>query len=377
MAESAGVKEQTEAARPPRRTNAYQEWIKSTGVPVHKGYYVEDVRTLELGRWDERECNAAFLDLAGQEGISEARVTEIPPGKTMPPLRFALDEAVYVADGRGLTTVWSADGKSSKTFEWTTHSLFLLPRNSTHQFSNTQGNAPARLLHYNYLPQAMFVLPDAGFFFNNAYAGTDSPQVEEFYSAAQVYPALDRFGKPREMWYGNFFPDMLAWDKLHAYEDRGAGGSRVGIQFPNTPITSHMSVFPSRTYKKGHRHGPGTVIVIPGGEGYSVMWIGDGDKVYIPWHEGSVFVPPDRWFHQHFNVGQRPARYLAFHGVRPGVQNTETIQDVLNDQIEYTAEDPWIRQKFQEELGQRGLTSLMPDQIYADPAFVMPVEEED
>ncbi len=377
MAESTGVKEQTETARPPRRPDAYQEWIKSTGVPVHKGYYVEDVRTLALGPWPERECNAAFLDLAGQEGVSEARVTEIPPGKSLPPLRFAMDEAVYVVAGRGVTTVWSPDGKTQKTFEWTTHSLFLLPRNSTHQFSNTSGSTPARLLHYNYLPQAMYILPDPGFFFNNPYVPAETSNAEEVYAAAQVYPALDRFGKPREMWYGNFFPDMLAWDKLHAYEDRGAGGSRVGIVFPNTPITSHMSVFPSRTYKKGHRHGPGTVIVIPGGEGYSVMWIQGQDKVYIPWHEASVFVPPDRWFHQHFNVGATPARYLAFHGARPGGQNTETIQDVLNDQIEYTVEDPWIRQKFEEELGQRGLKSLMPDQIYTDPNYVMPVEEED
>jgi hypothetical protein len=152
----------------------------------------------------------------------------------------------------------------------------------------------------------------------------------------------------------------------------------VGVQFPNSPISAHMSVFPSRTYKKGHRHGPGVVIVIPGGEGYSIMWIEGHEKVEVPWHEASVFVPPDRWFHQHFNVGNIPARYLAFHAIRRGVsQNTERIEDVMRDQIEYTQEDPFIREKFKEELGKRGLESLMPEQVYTDPNYVIPVQPED
>ena len=65
-------------------------------------------------------------------------------------------------------------------------------------------------------------------------------------------------------------------------------------------------MFPSRTYKKQHRHGPGIVIVIPAGEGFSVMWPEGKEKVFIPWPEASVFVPPSRWYHQHFNVGPRP-----------------------------------------------------------------------
>ncbi|MCH7608435.1 MAG: hypothetical protein IIC94_07710, partial [Chloroflexi bacterium] len=67
-------KQQTEApAERQRAQSPYEKWIASTGVPVHRGYFVEDVRTLELGPWPERECDAAFLALTGQEGISEAR----------------------------------------------------------------------------------------------------------------------------------------------------------------------------------------------------------------------------------------------------------------------------------------------------------------
>jgi len=133
-------------------------------VPIHRGYYIEDARTVEVGPWADRKCNAAILVLAGQEGVSEARITEIPPGGTTEPVRFALDEAVYVVEGRGLTTVW-ADGQPKTTFEWQKHSMFLLPHGHVHQLSNAQGNQPARLLHYNYLPIAMAITPDTNSFF--------------------------------------------------------------------------------------------------------------------------------------------------------------------------------------------------------------------
>ena len=106
--------------------HGYESWIRSIGIPVHEGYYLDDLRTIELGWWEERQCNAAFLQLEGQQGVAEARVTEIAPGQTLPPLKFALDDVVYVLEGRGFCTVSSDDGQSSRTFEWQKHSLFLL-----------------------------------------------------------------------------------------------------------------------------------------------------------------------------------------------------------------------------------------------------------
>src|SRR5438552_19068344 len=102
-------------------------------------------------------------------------------------------------------------------------------------------------------------------------------------------------------------------ERLHTNAELVAGGHRLGVQFAKSSLWSHMAVFPSRTYKKGHRHGPGVVIIIPAGEGYSIMWPEGAEKVVIPWHEASGFVPPDRWLHEHFNVGGDHARSLAFH----------------------------------------------------------------
>ncbi len=350
----------------------YETFIQSVGIPIHRGYFIEDGRTVELGEWKERECKAAFCVLAGQEGVSETRVSEIAPGQTLPPIRFSLDEIIYVLSGRGLTTIWAGDGPK-RTFEWHTRSIFMIPKGCTYQMTNTQGNAVVRLLHTSSLPMAMGLIPDPEFYFNSRYNDPELLYKEDIFAAAKMTQnANGRDDRP--IWYGNFFPDMAAWDKLHTYEERGAGGLRVGIQFTNSAYWSHMSVFPSRTYKKAHRHGPGVLIVIPSGDGYSIMWPEGKDKVVVPWHEASIFVPPDRWFHQHFNVGVEPARYLAFH---PPGRGRESAPDPARDQIEYVAEDPFVRATFAQELAKVGHTSLMPNECYTDPNYHWAYGEQD
>ena len=82
-----------------------------------------------------------------------------------------------------------------------------------------------------------------------------------------------------------------------------------------------------------------------------------------------MFVPPNKWFHQHFNAGATPARYLAVHSPMQFYGHAEKVEDRAKDQIEYPDEDRFVRKKFEEELAKRGLTSLMPGEAYADKNF--------
>jgi len=356
-----------------QRVHPYDKWVESLGVPVFRSYYIEDLRTLELGRWDQHDCDVAFLQLAGQEGVSGAYLIEIPPGKTLPAFRIAIDNLAYVVEGRGLTALWAGD-KPKVTFEWQKHSMFLVPANHSYQLTNAQGNQPVRILFTNGLPTAMTAVPNPEFYFESPYVDLSILyDDDEFYSEAKVMK--DTTGRMRNVWVCNFFPDMLAWDRLDPFKGRGAGGRVVWVTFPKSIHGSHMSVFDQGTYKKGHRHGPGVVIVIPTGEGFSVMWKEQGaEKIVIPWHEGSVFVPPNRWWHQHFNAGAEPARYIALHaptGMPTGAASFtstsgERITNREEDQIEYPDEDPWIRQNFEEELARRGVKSRMPEIAYQD-----------
>jgi oxalate decarboxylase/phosphoglucose isomerase-like protein (cupin superfamily) len=348
----------------------HDRWMASLGLPIHSGYFIEDLRQLPLGRWEARGCDAAFIQLQGQQGITETRVSEVPPRAVLPPVRLAFDEVVYVVQGRGATTVWDGGG-ARKSFEWQENSMFLLPRHHFHQFSNTHGSQPARLLNYNYFPLLLSASPDPDAFITTEMGNAGEPVRNVDLEALYAQPSLrttnpeDVIWKRRhQVWVGSFFPDMSAWDKLDVSTRRGAGGRSVAMEFPGSEISCHMSMFPAGTYKKAHRHGPGRAIVIPAGEGYSVMWEEGKDRVIAPWKPGSLITPPNRWFHQHFNVGHSPARYLAFHPPLQFDGHAERVEDRQRDQIEYVDEAPAVRQLFEAELAARGLTSLVPPAAY-------------
>ena len=343
----------------------YENWIESLGIPIHRTYFVEDLRTIEVGPWEERECNAAVVILEGNKDFMETRVTEIPPGATLPPLKFSLDDIIYVLSGQGMTTVWDREGGVKRTFEWQPHSLFFIPRNYTYQLGNARGHEPARLLHYNYLPMAMSIIPDPEFFFNNPAL---EPSVDimggedhNVYSEAKWIPDARRGGTGG--WVASFFPDLMAFDKIHTND------VLPSLQYCLPNITSLRiggHPLPAGTYKTAHYHGSGAVIVIPGGEGFSLMWpvFDEGqEKMFVPWHEGSMFGPPNLWYHQHMNVGPKPARYITLHPAR------HIEPSYRGSGIPYTQEDPWVRQKFEEELAKRGLESKMPPELYTDPDF--------
>jgi hypothetical protein len=176
----------------------------------------------------------------------------------------------------------------------------------------------------------------------------------------------------RAVWTSNFFPDIHAWEKLEPYRERGAGGSMVAFGSVHGGLgATHatMSVFPAQRYKMGHKHDAGAVIVIPRGEGYSVLWKPDtNQRLVCEWKEGSLLVPPHMWYHQHFNLGHEPARYLKLNGHIPAFRESH--------QIDYSVEDPWVRRRFQEQLATRGMTSAMPDECYSTPNYVWPYGED-
>src|SRR5262249_46141573 len=210
------------------------------------------------------------------------------------------------------------------------------------------------------------VTPDPAFFFHDYHVPSTPLALrgDHAYAPAQLlFQPEDAPTMPanaNSFWYGNFMPDMRAWSNLTSSHSRGGGGKVMFVQFPDTEMFVHMSVFSPRTYKKAHRHGPGRAIVIPAGEGYSIMWEEGKEKVIVPWQEGSMLTPPDRWYHQHFNISGEPARYMALHPPKQFSGHAEKVEDRVGEQIEYPDEDPEIRARFESELSRRGLTSLIP-----------------
>lgn len=124
------------------RVAEYEEWVKEQQIPIHKGYFVSDFKTIEVGPWDQRETNGCFVQLAGQEGWTQICVQEIPPGRTSRPFKMAVDELIYVADGRGVTTLW-ADGEKKLTLNGTSSVSSLCLETFGTNYQICRGQNPA------------------------------------------------------------------------------------------------------------------------------------------------------------------------------------------------------------------------------------------
>jgi hypothetical protein len=114
------------------------------------------------------------------------------------------------------------------------------------------------------------------------------------------------------------------------------------------------------------------------GEGFSLMWP-EGEKPRrYDWEEGTLITPPNMWFHQHFNTGTAPARYLAFKQEGVAIRNEQGVpkawisRRVGGHQIDYADESQEVRQMFAEALAKHGLTSRMQEAYQSELADLPP-----
>jgi len=345
----------------------YQKWIEAQGIPIIRDFYIESLRTVELAPWDWKGARGAYLNLIGTGDANDSYLCEIPPGNHVRPQRLLFEEMVFVVEGHGSTCVWNDENKKI-SFEWQEGSLFSPPINTWRQHFNGSGINPARLFVVTSAPPIINLFRNLDFVLNNPFSFNDrfDADPESFSGSGESYKV-----KATTVWDTNFVPDVRSI-ALHLRRNRGAGGSFLHIELAENSMTTHISEFPVGTYKKAHRHGPGAHVVIIGGQGYSLMWP-EGEPIRrFDWHDGSVVVPPERWFHQHFNTGVTPARYLAlrwgsrkFSRAFGRTYGTDENVKTGGDQIEYTDEDPQIRAMFEQELAKSGLSSRMGEVLSA------------
>jgi hypothetical protein len=107
------------------------------------------------------------------------------------------------------------------------------------------------------------------------------------------------------------------------------------------------------------------------------MWPEGDEPRRYDWEVGTLIVPPNMWFHQHFNSGTTPARYLAFKHEVVAVRNAQGVPKAWisrrlgGDQIDYADETPAVRKLFADELAKNGLVPRM-DQAYAQELADLP-----
>ena len=340
---------------------AYERWMEKEGIPILKGYHIDNVYTAPLGPWERKGGSGAFVNLVGGELLTDSYLCEIPPGGSLKPQRHLFEEMIFIVKGQGATTVWN-EGGPKRTFEWQEGSLFAIPLNAWHEHFNGRGDMPARYLGVTIAPSMMNIFHNMDFIFKNDFVFRDRYGAEEDYFSSEGKLLRDERAR---IWESNFISDVRGI-KLYEAEGRGYTSTNILFEMADNTTTAHISEFPVGTYKKAHRHGPGAHVIIIGGDGYDLVWPEGGERLKIALHDGCMFVPPDKWFHQHFNTGTTPLRYLALrtggrkNPTRKDLGETDTSLKSGGWQIEYADEDPEIREMFAEELAKEGLEMKMP-----------------
>jgi oxalate decarboxylase/phosphoglucose isomerase-like protein (cupin superfamily) len=368
MSKTAVVSEEFAKKFATEKDTPYTRWVRAEGLDIVAAHYVPDLNTVELKPWARRGGRGVYVNHEASRTSNDCYVCEIPAGKSLAPQRQLYEEMIYVLDGRGSTTVWNDAGKRV-SFEWKAGAIFAIPLNCWHQHFNGSGKDAARYVAVTNAPVIVNSFSDIHFVFNTKHDFKERFDGEPEYFAnkgEQKGLLLDT----------NFVADAINLP-LFAAKERGAGGGHTRFSMARGSMNSHISQFPVGTYKKAHAHGPGAHVIVLSGEGFSLMWPEGEDPKRYDWREGSMIVPPNLWFHQHFNTGTTPARYLAFKAEGVAIRNAQGVPKAWisrrlgGDQIDYADERPEVRKWFADALAKHGLQSNM-DKAYAAEQAELP-----
>jgi oxalate decarboxylase/phosphoglucose isomerase-like protein (cupin superfamily) len=356
MAKDAIVSEELARKFAAEKDTPYTRWVRDEGLEIISAHYVPSLHEVELRPWARRGGRGVFINHDASRTSNDCYVCEIPAGGKLAPQRQLFEEMILILSGRGATTVWN-DAGARVAFEWQQGALFAIPLNAWHQHFNGSGREPVRYVAVTNCPPVMNLFEDVAFVFNTPYDFKSRFAGEPDYFASKG----EQKGLLLET---NFVADAVNLP-LIAAKERGAGGGHIRFNMAKGSMNSHISQFPVGAYKKGHRHGPGAHVIVLGGEGYSLMWPdGEAPRRY-DWRLGTMIVPPNMWFHQHFNVGTTPARYLAFKHEGVAIRNAQGVPKawismrIGGDQIDYADEQPAVRTMFADALAANGLRPNM------------------
>jgi len=338
---------------------AFEQWVDFEGVPMIRDFFIPDLHAVEVRSWDRLGAEGCWVVLGAPEDqlSMAAYVCEIRPGQSTKPQRHLFEEIVFILEGSGATAVWN-EGEKRLTFEWKRGSLFSPPLNEWHQHFNGSGSEVVRYVALTNAPAVFNMFHSYEFIMANPFRFR-----ERFDGDSQYFSGKGKT-HPGDVWESNFIPDIVDVP-FFEFSLKGPGMKHVELELSSNTLSAHISESPVGVYKKAHRHGPGANIIILAGRGYTLMWREGEPWKRFDWGPGSMTSPPNRWFHQHFNLGRQPIRQLALKGWGQkypigGWEQMFKSTEAGGDMIEFEDEDPALRAMYIEELKKEGLELNMP-----------------
>ena len=310
---------------------AYDEWFAKykDHMPTFEGLMIQDARTEPLSHWEDMGVDGLYIKMADYQ-ITDGWILEIPPHGQTNSQRHMFEAGMYFFGGPGHITIQQDDQRPQRIdFQYRT--LFSIPLNVSYQLFN-ESDEPVRVVVVTSFPFIINAMHNEDFVFDNPFVFRDRYDGEEGFTRFRTHPR-------ENLTITNVVQDALEFE-LDNYDHRGKGTTNMHWTMSgNTMIDLHVSEMPSGKYKKAHRHSSDAFILLISGNGYSLTWP-EGryeDRIRVDWNEGTIFVPPIYWYHQHMNPGKTSARYLAINapklvsdlGLRFGDQLDEDLPMVV------------------------------------------------
>lgn len=317
----------------------YELWFTENKdkMPAFEGLLIQDARTEPLEYWEEKGVDGLYIKMADYQ-ITDGWILEIPPKGKTKSMRHLFEAGMYFFGGPGHIVI-QQQGNRPQRIDFGYRSLYSVPLNVRYQIFN-DSDEPIRLVAVTSFPFTLNSFNNEEFVWKNDFAFRDRYDTEEDYGTMSEHTG------PNDT-TTNFVKDALEFE-LDEYDHRGKGTTNMHWKMSgNSVIDLHVSEMPPGVYKKAHRHSSDAFILLTSGEGYSLTWP-EGryeDRLRVDWQEGTIFVPPIYWYHQHLNPHPtESARYLAINA--PPIVINLGLR--FNNQLE--SDLPGIEEEFNEEV---------------------------
>ncbi|MDP2644417.1 MAG: hypothetical protein Q8P24_05725 [Desulfobacterales bacterium] len=325
---------------------AYESFLAKEALPVIRGYFVEDFRTVQVKPWKRMGALGCYLNLGGQED-TDVYVCEIPPAGQTTPQRHLFEALIYIADGHGATTIWH-EAHAKRTFEWSAGAFFAIPLNVSYQHFNASGSMPVRFLAGTNLPHVINLFHNEDFIFQNPFQFRDRFDDDpDFFRRNQQLVTRS--------WETNLIPDVNGF-ALDPFPMKGKGIRIMRVGLAESTYGSHIQELPVGSRSTFHRHGPGAVVCVTQGTGFAMMWRDNEPRQRFEIGPGSIYSPGDLMFHAHFNTGNTAMRHFAMRGKSPRYSQSR-YRTPLHYMIPFDEEPPEIQQEYLQALADNGTTA--------------------
>ena len=323
------------------RNTPYDKWLAENKerIPTFEGLVIQDARTEPLQHWEGMGVDGLYIKMADYQ-ITDGWILEVPPKGKTKKQRHMFEAGMYFFGGPGYIEI-QQEGKRAQQIDFGYRTLFSIPLNVQYQIFN-ESDDPVRVVAVTSFPFVLNSMNSEEFVFNNPFAFHDRYDADENYATFREHSEENQT-------ITNVVPDAVEFE-LDEYDQRGKGTTNMHWSMSgNSMIDLHVSEMPAGVYKKAHRHSSDAFILLVDGEGYSLTWP-EGryeDRIRVDWQEGTIFVPPIYWYHQHLNPSDASARYMAINA--PILVTTLGLR--FSDQLE--PDLPQIKEEFDAEMAKR------------------------